>query len=99
MHDKSNVFWAYCAHAAAICPELLGVRQPGSAIAPAGLPAIWIASDTQPDSFPYFPYAPTPSLLTLFCLAVHWGSFGRVSSSIPEHEEPVILAHTGAGQG
>jgi len=55
MHDKSNVFWAYCAHVAAICPGLLGVRQPGSAIAPAGLPAIWKRPDRQPDSFPLLP--------------------------------------------
>lgn len=99
MHDKSNVFWTYCAHAAAICPGLLGVRQPGSAIAPAGLPAIWKPPDTQPDSFPSFPYPLTPSLPTLFQLTVHRGSFGGVSSSIPEHEWPVILARMGAGQG
>lgn len=51
--------------------------------------------------FLLFPTPPHPLLLP--CQpsfeAVCWGSFGGVSSAIPEHEEPKILACTGAGQG
>lgn len=87
MHDKSNVFWAYCVHAAAICPQLLGVRQPGSALAPAGLLAIWKSLTHRQALFPPSPfsYPSTPSLSTSFQLATHCGCFGGVSPSFTEH--------------
>lgn len=53
--------------------------------------------------FPLFPTSPppalTPSLPTLFWLALRRGCFEGVSSSIPKHEEPVVLACRGARQG
>lgn len=81
MHDKSNVFGANCAHAAAICLGLLGVRQPGSALAPAGLLAIWKPLMHSQALFPLFPLHPTPlflpSLSALFQLALCQGIFGE----------------------
>lgn len=94
MHDKSNVFGVNCAHAAAICPGLLGVRQPGSALAPAGLLAIWkLLMHSQalfPPSFLFF--------LTLYSFSVRPLSvnsvprnFWRASSPVPEHKHTMIL--------
>lgn len=101
MHDKSNVFGANCAHAAAICPGLLGVRQPGSALAPAGLLAIWKSWCTARLFSPSFLF-----FLALYSFSVHPLSvnsvprnFWRASPPVPEHKHTMILAQVEVRQG